>query len=91
VTGFRLICCVLFLSCSVVHAGEPAAADISQLQQENRQLQRQVRRLEVQVEALREELNAPNASQVIGGIGYIVGIFGVAGWIAARKKNGQGR
>ena len=89
-TGFRLFCCLcLLLLCSTFVFAEAQRPTLAQLQQENSRLQRQVRRLEAQVEAMREELNAPDATQVIGGIGYIVGIFGVAGWIAARKKNGR--
>ena len=91
-TGFRLfIClCLLLLSCTVSLA-EGQQSTTEQLQQENAALQRKVKRLEAQVAAMREEMNSPDATQVIGGIGYIVGIFGVAGWIATRKKNGQGR
>ena len=90
-TRFRLFCCLyLLLSCSTFVFAEAQHPSMTQLQQENSTLQRKVRRLEAQVEAMREELNSPDSTQVIGGIGYIVGIFGVAGWIAARKKSGQG-
>lgn len=62
----------------------------SSLQQENQLLQRRVRRLEAQVAAMRAELNQPHASQVIGGIGYIVGIFGGVAWyVAVRRKSGR--
>ena len=93
-TGFRLFCCfcLLLLSSSAAFAvTEPGAPQtVAQLQQENASLQRQVKRLEAQVTAMREELNTPDATQIVGGIGYIVGIFGIAGWIAARKKSGRG-
>jgi len=68
--------------------GQTAAVTDSSLQQENQQLQRQVRRLEAQVAAMREEMNQPHASQVIGGIGYIVGVFGGVAWYAAARKKG---
>lgn len=94
-TCFRLFCCLclFLLSCSVVFAAtgqDSVASTIIQLQQENASLQRKVRRLEAEVTAMREELNTPHASQVFSGIGYIVGIFGIAGWIAARKQRGRG-
>ena len=93
-TGFRLLCCLclLLFCCSFGFAAtqqESLSPSISQLQQENSNLQRKLRRLESQVKAMREEMNTPDATQVFGGIGYIVGIFGVAGWIAARKKSGR--
>ena len=94
-TVFRLQCCLALLLCIATTAfsapGQtPQQMTVVQLQQENKSLQHKVRRLEAQVAAMREELNAPKASQIVGGIGYIVGIFGVAGWIAARNKNRRG-
>jgi hypothetical protein len=93
-TGFRLLCCLcLVLLISTNGIAQPptdsASATIDQLQQENTSLQLKVKRLERQVSAMREEMNTPDATQIIGGIGYIVGIFGVCGWIAARKKSGR--
>jgi len=90
-TSFRLLIffCLLSLCCSPVLAEQPTA-QLVQLQQENAALQRQVKRLEAQVTAMREELNTPAVTQIVGGIGYIVGIFGIAGWVAVRKKNRQG-
>lgn len=94
-TSFRLICCfgLLLVVCSVGLA-ETQPATISptmvQLQQENVSLQRQVKRLEAQVEAMRDEMNTPGVVQIFSGIGYIVGLFGVAAWVAAGKKSGQG-
>jgi hypothetical protein len=96
-TRFQQVCCpcLLLLSLALVaptFAAEPllyATATVQQLQQENTALQGKVQRLEHQVAALRQELNAPDATQTIGGIGYIVGLFGIAGWFTAHKKNRQ--
>ncbi|HEY5673737.1 MAG TPA: hypothetical protein VIR78_08535 [Malonomonas sp.] len=95
-TSFRqLSCCcallVVLLAVPVFASEQPAAEHETflQLQHDNVELQSKVRRLEQQVAALRDELNAPDATQVIGGIGYIVGLFGIAGWFAARKKARQ--
>lgn len=93
-SGFRLLCCLLVLvgCCSVALAAQQAekSSILVQLQQENAELQRDVNRLESQVAALREEMNTPGASRIIAGLGYIVGIFGVAVWIAARRGVGRG-
>lgn len=95
-TAFRLFCslCCLLVFClpfsSFAADPAPAGGGDSQLillQQENTSLQRQVRRLEHEVSALRDELDTPDATQIIGGIGYIVGLFGLAAWYAAGKKN----
>ena len=97
-TAFRHVCrcfCLLVLGL-LLFAQLGSAADtvastatVIQLQQENAALHRQVRRLESQSAALREELNSPGSAQIIGGIGYIVGLFGIAGWFAARNKSRQ--
>lgn len=97
-TAFRHVCrcfCMLMLGlllfASLGFAAETVAskATVMQLQQENAALQRKIRRLESQSAALREELNSPGSAQIIGGIGYIVGLFGIAGWFAARNKSRQ--
>ena len=93
-TRFQQTCCLcLLLLCllptSVLYAVEPLATGaktVLQLEQENAALQHKVRRLQRETAALRDELSAPDISQVFGGIGYIVGLFGIAGWIAAHKK-----
>ncbi len=95
--NFGRTCSLLLLlsSCylaSPVFAGPPTPASeptIKQLQEENASLRRQLMRLQSQVAAQREELNSPGASQIISGLGYIVGIFGLAGWLAGRKKSAQ--
>ncbi|NOY13745.1 MAG: hypothetical protein GXP51_08725 [Deltaproteobacteria bacterium] len=93
-TGFRQICCLCLLllclfSASALYAVVPpvtGAETVLQLEQENAALQHKIRRLQRETAALRDELGSPGISQIFGGIGYIVGLFGVVGWIAARKK-----
>lgn len=34
------------------------------------------------------ELSKPKVTEILGGIGYIVGLFGVAFWVKGRSKNG---
>ena len=98
-TGFRqsscrgfcllLLCLLLAAPIAAVASGAVATELSVPLQQENADLKRKLRRLEHQVAALRDELNSPDATQIIGGIGYIVGVFGIAGWIVSRKKQRQ--
>lgn len=92
-TGLKLLCGLLLLvnSWSVSFAAQQIeeSPTVAQLQQENSLLQRKVKRLENQVTAMRDEMNSPDISQIFGGIGYIVGIFGVAGWVAVRQSAGR--
>lgn len=88
---FSFLCLLLFCcSHGLAEQQGPISPTVARLERENATLQRQVKRLETQVSALREELNSPDVTQIIAGIGYIVGIFGIAGWLAARKKTSQG-
>lgn len=97
-TSFRqsscsIVCLLLFcllLTPPATAAPDPVAVESAQsLPQENADLKRKLRRLEHQVAALRDELNSPDVSQIFGGFGYIIGIFGIAGWVAARKRTGR--
>lgn len=86
---FLLLLPALSVSAQEDVRGEQARS-LQQLQQSNAELERQVRRLQHQVAAQREELNQPGITEVVGGIGYIVGVFGIVGWYAARKKTAKG-
>lgn len=93
-TGFRLFCCLcLLLICCTVGFAETKQAvtdpTLISLRQENVSLKRQVERLEAQVKAMRAEMNTPAVTQIFSGLGYIVGLFGVAAWVAASKKAGR--
>lgn len=33
----------------------------------------------------------PGPTEIVGGIGYIVGLFGIAAFVASRRKNGSGK
>ncbi len=83
----QLLLCLLLTAAidAVASDAVPAALSVPPAQ-ENADLKRKLRRLEHQVTALRDELNAPDSTQIVGGIGYIVGVFGIAGWLSARKK-----
>ena len=96
VVPILLICLVGLSSPSVVIATAPemgdsfANAPLQEMVRVNADLERQVKRLKAQVAAQRDELSSPGMTEVVGGIGYIVGIFGLLGWRAARKKSNQG-
>ena len=91
---FCLFALLLFPASGVCAADEGrvsfADAPLAELQKDNVALRRQVQRLKQQVSAQREELNSPGLTEIAGGIGYIVGIFGLFGWKAARKQSSAG-
>lgn len=50
------------------------------------QLAEELRRLHREIAALRAELDQPGLQEVFSGLGYILGLFGVAAFVAARRK-----
>lgn len=50
------------------------------------QLAEELRRLHREIAALRAEIDEPGLQEVFSGIGYILGLFGVAAFIASRRK-----
>jgi nickel transport protein len=60
---------------------------IALLKAQNRELSGDLRRIHREIAALRADLNEPGMKEVFAGIGYIVGLFGVAAFVAARRRS----
>ncbi|MBR9986533.1 MAG: hypothetical protein KFF68_11535 [Desulfosarcina sp.] len=68
-------------------APEKDAAEVVQLLKEhNSKLSSELRRIQREIAALRADLDKPGMKDVFAGIGYIFGLFGVAAFVAARRK-----
>jgi nickel transport protein len=63
-----------------------AAEVIQLLKEQNSNLSRELRRIQREIAALRADLDKPGLKEVFAGIGYIFGLFGVAAFVAARRK-----
>ncbi|WP_305042468.1 hypothetical protein [Geoalkalibacter sp.] len=61
------------------------------LQTQQEELARDIRRLHRELAALREDLTQPGLNEILGGIGYILGLFGVAFFVMGRKNRGPGK
>jgi len=59
---------------------------VTLLKEHNRELSRDLRRIQREIAALRAELGQPGVKDVFAGIGYIFGLFGVAAFVAARRR-----
>jgi nickel transport protein len=59
---------------------------ISLLKEQNSKLSGDLRRIQREIAALRADLEKPGMKDVFAGIGYIFGLFGVAAFVAARRK-----
>ncbi|MDY6823530.1 MAG: hypothetical protein SWH68_07000 [Thermodesulfobacteriota bacterium] len=59
---------------------------VTLLKEQNSKLSRDLRRIQREIAALRADLDKPGMKNVFAGIGYIFGLFGVAAFVAARRK-----
>lgn len=96
-TEFRLACTLtltgicLLLTFSVAPTFAATNQDrctetITRLTSENKKLSHDVFRAEAKVKALREAEDKFDPVAIVGGIGWIVGIFGSIAWLKSRKK-----
>ncbi len=56
------------------------------LKEQQRRNQRDFRRLQRELVALKQQLSEPGINEILGGIGYILGLFGVAFYVSARRR-----
>lgn len=59
---------------------------VALLKEQNSKLSNDLRRIQREIAALRADLDKPGIKDVFAGIGYIFGLFGVAAFVAARRK-----
>ena len=67
--------------------GEDPQAVVTLLKEQNSKLSSDLRRIQREIAALRADLDKPGMKDVFSGIGYIFGLFGVAAYVASRRKN----
>jgi nickel transport protein len=56
------------------------------LKEQNHKLSSDLRRIQREIAALRADLDKPGLKEIFAGIGYIFGLFGVAAFVASRRK-----
>jgi len=56
------------------------------LKAQNSRLSKDLRRIQREIAALRADLAEPGVKDIFAGVGYIFGLFGVAAFVAARRK-----
>lgn len=84
------LCALLLARPGVVTARNPEMenqqAIMSLLKTQNSRLNDELRRVQREIAALRADLNKPGLRDVVSGIGYIFGVFGVAAYVASRRR-----
>jgi hypothetical protein len=66
--------------------GEDSQTVIEVLKEQNDKLSADLRRIQREIAALRADLGKPGVKDVFAGVGYIFGLFGVAAYVASRRK-----
>ena len=65
----------------------PALA--SQVSEENRRLREELRQVKRELALLNQNLEKPGAREIIAGIGFILGLFGAAALVSARRQGAR--
>jgi hypothetical protein len=63
---------------------------IAFLQEQDKNNSREFRQIKREIAALGQQLENPGIREIMGGIGYIFGLFGVAAYVMSRKKDAAG-
>jgi hypothetical protein len=56
------------------------------LEEQDARLTEDMRRIHREIAALRSDFEKPGFREVAAGIGYILGLFGTAAWVASRRR-----
>jgi nickel transport protein len=89
-----LIAAVLWGCLAVLPAALPAQTPpetppgeiVTLLKEQHSKLSGDLRRIQREIAALRADLGKPGIQEIFSGIGYIFGLFGVAAFVASRRK-----
>ena len=87
--GVLLLCLMgipAFASDSEPSGQRDCHAVVAMLEEQNTKLSGELRRIHREIAALRADLDKPGFKEVAAGIGYILGLFGVAAFVSARRK-----
>ena len=68
-------------------SGEGPETVSALLKAQNSKISADLRRIQREIAALRADLDKPDFKDALAGIGYIFGLFGVAAYVASRRKD----
>jgi hypothetical protein len=63
---------------------------VALLAEQEQKNSREFRQIKRDIGALSQQVAEPGMREIFGGIGYILGLFGVAAYFSARRKNDRG-
>lgn len=94
--GMLLVLCVLLdvmpLAAEEKTAADQPAASCAELAaliaRQDEKTSRELKQIKRDLAALSQQLEEPGLREILGGVGYILGIFGVAAYVASRRQSG---
>jgi hypothetical protein len=57
------------------------------IEEQNRKVNQELRQIKREIASLNQKLENPGIQEIMGGIGCILGLFGIAAFFAARRQN----
>jgi len=66
---------------------EEALRLLEAIQSQQREMVQELRAVKREIGALKVALNEPGLKDIVGGIGYILGVFGIAAYLHARRRH----
>lgn len=93
-----LVAAVLCLPAVIAAAEETAPPPVqvldcptlaAQVGEENRRLREELRQVKRELALLNQNLNKPGAREIVTGIGFILGLFGAAALVSARRQGAR--
>lgn len=74
---------------SVGRSAPDALRILEALQEQQRQMTNELRSVKREIAALKAAVSEPDFKDILGGIGYILGVFGIAFYLHARRREKQ--
>ena len=62
---------------------------LERIDEQHQVLSKDLRRLHRELAALKATQNKPGITEIIGGLGWIIGLFGTAAYVSSRKKSNK--
>lgn len=91
-----VVLCLPAVVAAAEEAAQPPPAQVldcpalaSQVSEENRRLREEVRQVKRELALLNQNLAKPGAREIIAGIGFILGLFGSAALVSARRQGAK--
>ena len=63
----------------------------AQLAAQNQQIRHELRLIKRDLAVLNQNLEKPGVAEIMAGVGYILGLFGIAAFVAARRQHRRAR